>query len=106
MIKKDYQQKEKIYVLPDFLKFLDFPGYVKLNYNGIIGRIDRSLTDKHVYSSVEMTSFLKRAFRKGIYHKLSFFPEPGARLYKNAKIVLILEWYTEKRKHLVIKLMR
>lgn len=67
------------------VKFLDFPGYVKLNYNGIIGRIDRSLTDKHVYSSVEMTDFLKRALKKGIYHKLSFFPEPGAKLYKSEK---------------------
>ncbi len=67
------------------VKFLDYPGYAKLNYNGIIGRIDRSLMDKHAYSSVEMTDFLKRALKKGIYHKLSFFPEPGARLYKSEK---------------------
>ena len=67
------------------VKFLDYPGYVKLNYNGIIGRIDRSLTDKHVYSSIEMTEFLKKALKKGIYHKLSFFPESGAKLYKNKK---------------------
>lgn len=67
------------------VKFLDFPGYAKLNYNGIIGRIDRSLTDKHVYSSLEMTDFLKGALRKGIYHNLSFFPESGAKLYKSEK---------------------
>lgn len=67
------------------VKFVDFPGYVKLSYNGIIGRIDRSLTDKHVYSSIEMTGLLKRALNTGIYHKLSFFPESGARICKSEK---------------------
>lgn len=88
--KKNYNtKKSSIRVCPmsssRTVKFLDFPGYIKLNYNGIIGRIDRSLTDKHVYSSIEMTDFLKRALRKGIYHNLSFFPESGAKLYKNEK---------------------
>lgn len=86
--KKNYNtKKSSIRVCPmsssRTVKFLDFPGYVKLNYNGIIGRIDRSLTDKHVYSSLEMTDFLKKALRKGIYHNLSFFPESGAKLYKS-----------------------
>lgn len=87
--KKFHTKKSSIRVCPmsssRTVKFLDFPGYVKLNYNGIIGRIDRSLTDKHVYSSIEMTDFLKRALKKGIYHNLSFFPESGAKLYKSEK---------------------
>lgn len=88
--KKNYNtKKSSIRVCPmssfRTVKFLDFPGYAKLNYNGIIGRIDRSLTDKHVYSSLEMTDFLKGALRKGIYHNLSFFPESGAKLYKSEK---------------------
>lgn len=88
--KKNFQtKKSSIRVCPmsssRTVKFMDFPGYVKLNYNGIIGRIDRSLTDKHVYSSVEMTDLLKKALKKGIYHNLSFFPESGGKLYINEK---------------------
>lgn len=67
------------------VKLLDFPGYVKLNYNGIIGRIDRSLTDKHAYSSIEMTEYLRNALKKSVYNKLAFFPEPGAVVYRNEK---------------------
>ena len=65
------------------VKLLDFPGYVKLNYNGIIGRIDRSLTDVHAQASIEMTSYLKEALKKPIYHRLAFLPESGAVIYKN-----------------------
>lgn len=65
------------------VKLLDFSGYVKLNYNGIIGRIDRSLTDRHAYFSVEMTEYLRNALKKSIYSKLAFFPEPGAIVYRN-----------------------
>lgn len=67
------------------VKLLDFPGYVKLNYNGIIGRIDRSLTDKHVYASIEMTECLHNVVKNDIFSKLSFFPESGALIYKDEK---------------------
>ncbi len=65
------------------VKLLDYPGYIKLNYNGIIGRIDRSLTDKHAYASVEMTELLEKALNQGVYSKLSFFHESSSLIYRN-----------------------
>lgn len=65
------------------VKLEHLPGYLKLNYNGIIGRIDRSLTDRHAALSVELTDYLKKALSKGKYPTLSFFPEPGAVIYKD-----------------------
>lgn len=67
------------------VKLLDFPGYIKLNYNGIIGRIDRKLTDVHAKASVEITAYLKEALRKPIYSRLAFFPESGAVIYRDEK---------------------
>lgn len=65
------------------VKLLDFSGYIKLNYNGIIGRIDRSLTETHANFSVEMTKFLGEILKIPVFEKLTFFPEPGALVYKN-----------------------
>ncbi len=75
------------------VKLLDYPGYFKLNYNGLIGRIDRSLTDKHAYASVELTRFLDKAFTKETYSKISFLHETAALIYrypeKNINIGLV-----------------
>ena len=61
------------------VKLCDYRGFIKLNYNGIIGRIDRSLTDKHAYCSVDLSSMLMQILADSSFSKLSMFPETGAR---------------------------
>lgn len=65
------------------VKIMEFPGYIKLNYNGIIGRIDRSLTDVQAQASVEMTAYLKEALKKTVYSRMAFLPERGALIYRD-----------------------
>lgn len=67
------------------VKLLDYPGFIKLNYNGIIGRIDRSLTNKHASASVELTNYLKKSLGSKLYSNLAFFPEPFANFYNDPK---------------------
>jgi hypothetical protein len=63
------------------VKLMDYQGYLKLNYNGIIGRIDRSLTSNHANCSVILTEILKNEFIKNeAFEKLSLFPESGAKI--------------------------
>lgn len=86
--KKGYRiQKNCIRVCPTSssrtVKLLEYPGYIKLNYNGIIGRIDRSLTETHACFSVEMTEFLVQLLKNPVFSKLALFPEIGAVIYKN-----------------------
>lgn len=64
------------------VKLLDYPGYFKLSYNRVLGRIDRSLTFSHARASVELTNLLMRITSKNKYAKLAFFPESGARVLK------------------------
>ncbi len=65
------------------VKLLNYPGYIKLNYNGIIGRIDRSLNDTHAYMSVEMTDYLCNKLFSSIYKSLCFFAEPFSRFIRD-----------------------
>lgn len=64
------------------VKLLDYPGYLKLNYNGIIGRIDRSLTSNHAYASYELTKLLMNILLGDKFQNLCFFPEVSAKINK------------------------
>lgn len=67
------------------VKLLDYPGYIKLNYDGIIGRINRKLTDRHVYASIDMTSLLEKALMHSRYAKLLFYKESYGIIYRNSE---------------------
>ncbi|HTW91882.1 MAG TPA: hypothetical protein VMH22_09250 [bacterium] len=59
----------------------DRPGYVKLNYKGLIGRIDRQITRNHAISSVELTEIIRKAVQASkLPRQFLFLEEPGARV--------------------------
>ena len=65
------------------VQLCDFPGYLKLNYWGTIGRVNRALTTKHIASSMEITQLLKETFTKqqDSFHYLSLLPECSAQAF-------------------------
>lgn len=55
--------------------------YIKLHYPGILGRVDKSLSEQDIINSVDVTSLLKRAVARGkVSSLLSFFPEESGRV--------------------------
>lgn len=65
------------------VQLCDFPGYLKLNYWGTIGRINRALTTKHIASSIEITHLLEEIFTKqqDSFRCLSLLPECSAQAF-------------------------
>lgn len=60
-----------------------YSGFLKLNYNKMIGRIDRQIAKEHVISSVEITKILEEKIKEGIINdKFHIFREPFGRIVK------------------------
>lgn len=56
-------------------------GYVKLNYRGMLGRIDRQITRAHAISAVEVTTILRRGTGEGtLPRQFAYYPESAARI--------------------------
>jgi len=56
-------------------------GYVKLNYRGMIGRVDRQLSKRHALSSIEITGILYETIKsQKLPVAFNFCPETGARI--------------------------
>lgn len=76
--------ESNIYVMPTSsartVRLCDYPGYLKLNYWGTLGRVDRTLTTKNIASSMEITQLLIQTFaeQSNIFSSLSLLPECSA----------------------------
>jgi hypothetical protein len=58
-----------------------YTGFVKLNYNGLLGRVNRQISRSHALSAIDVTSILERATKEQILPTcFSFLREPGARV--------------------------
>jgi siderophore synthetase component len=66
------------------VQILDYHNeYIKLHYDGIIGRIKRELTLSHAWASIEITSVLLTAFENDDFDDLCILPETGAKVIYN-----------------------
>lgn len=58
--------------------------FIKLHYNGIIGRINRDLTHRHALASVELTQMIKEVLDNNIdFKNVCILPESGAKIIYN-----------------------
>src|ERR1051325_3289088 len=56
-------------------------GYIKLNYRGMLGRINRQITRAHAISAVEVTTILRRATAEAtLPPQFAYYPESSARV--------------------------
>lgn len=59
-------------------------GFFKLHYDGLVGRVNRSISKKQALSSIELTEMIVKAIEKKILpHNLHFFKEPFAKVVRN-----------------------
>lgn len=59
----------------------EYSGFVKLNYKGLLGRVDRQISSLHALTAIDVTSILDRATREHILPKVfSCLRESGARV--------------------------
>lgn len=59
-----------------------YPYYLKLSYPGVIGRMQRDLTETHINSVIQISNIFKSlCTAKGMPDTFAFLPEEGGRLY-------------------------
>lgn len=59
-------------------------GFLKLHYDGLIGRVNRAITKQQALSSIELTKVITDAMNKAILPRdLYFFKEPFAKVVYN-----------------------
>jgi len=57
--------------------------YLKLSYPGVIGRMQRDLTEMHIKSAIQISNIFKTLCNaKGMPDTFAYLPEEGGRLYK------------------------
>jgi hypothetical protein len=65
--------------------------YVKLHYDGILGRVHRGLSFKKAVAGPELSQYILRNIAN-LDNKISLFPETGARVLVNRKLNEDNEW--------------
>lgn len=84
--------KSKIKAMPTAsartVKLCDYGGYLKLNYWGIIGRIDRKLTKDHILCSLGLNNILTNLLGtdESEFCNLSFLPESSAKSFLSSNL--------------------
>lgn len=68
-------------------------GFIKLNYKGLIGRVDRQLAKKHALSAIEVSEIIEEALRKRkLPNKFLFYKETFARVIELPNGEETYEW--------------
>ncbi|MCM1118341.1 MAG: hypothetical protein NC543_03180 [bacterium] len=62
------------------VRLLEEKYYLKLNYFGILGRVNRNLSLNHALASFEISNILYNELGKKNFEKLSFLPESSAKV--------------------------
>lgn len=74
--------------------------YLKLHYQGILGRITREIPYDKAIAGPELSIILEKAIRNKVLEKeLSIFPEKGAKVLQKKSMIGIEEWGMVYRKN-------